>query len=188
MSAAAPDTSARLQILADKQDCAELVFKVARAIDRCDAALLSSLFHPDATDDHGMFAGSAGDFVAWVMPVLATMQRTQHLIGQVLVTVAGDRAAGESYFIAHHGIAGAEGDRLMIAAGRYLDRFERRDGVWKIAHRHAVYDWNSTEPASDGWDRAAPGPMAFGQRGTGDASYAHFAALSGQSPKESRFG
>ncbi len=161
----------------DKQDCTELVHRVARAIDRCDAALLATLFHPDATDDHGMFQGSATDFIAWVMPVLATMQRTQHFIGQVLVEVAGDHAASESAFIAHHAIATPDGDIFMIAAGRYLDRFERRDGAWKIAHRHAVYDWNSTVPLTDNWDRTTPGAMAYGMRGTADASYAHFAQL-----------
>ncbi len=165
----------RFAILADKQDCADLVFRLARAVDRCDAALMKELFHADATDDHGMFQGSARDFIAWVIPVLQAMDRTQHIIGQVLIEVDGDTARGESYFIAHHAIPRPDGGVFMLAAGRYLDRFERRDGIWKIAHRHAVYDWNSTAPLSDGWDRAAPGPTRFGTRGPADASYGHFA-------------
>ncbi len=165
----------RLAATADKLECIDLVSRVARAIDRCDAALLATLFHPDATDDHGMFAGTAADFVAWVMPVLGTMKRTQHLIGQVLVELDGNRAASESYFIAHHTLDGPDGEILMLAAGRYLDRFERRDGVWKIARRHAVYDWTSSAPSSDTWDRGGGLPgWTFGTRGTGDASYAHF--------------
>ena len=164
----------RLELLADKQDCTELVFRMARAIDRCDAAMLASLFHPGATDDHGLFSGSADDFVTWVMPMLATMQATHHVIGQVLIELARDHGVGESYFVAHHAIAGPDEAVHMIAAGRYLDRFERRDGVWKITHRQAVYDWSSSAPATDSWNRAATGPMAFGQRGDADASYAHF--------------
>ncbi len=165
----------RLAIVADKLECTELVTRVARAIDRCDAVLLKTLFHPDATDDHGIFAGSAEEFIDWVMPVLATMKRTQHIIGQVLIEVDGDHAAGESYFIAHHAMSGPDGDVFMIAAGRYLDRFERRDGCWKISHRHAVYDWSSETPLTDKYDRAEPGPMVFGMRGRGDASYSHLA-------------
>ena len=80
----------RLSLMADKLECTELVTRVARAIDRCDAELLKTLFHPDATDDHGMFVGTASDFIDWVMPVLATMDRTQHIIGQVLIEVDGD--------------------------------------------------------------------------------------------------
>jgi ketosteroid isomerase-like protein len=164
----------RLALAADKLECAELVYRLARAIDRCDAELLNNVFHPDATDDHGIFKGTAREFIAWVIPLLKTMKQTQHVIGQCLIEVNGDTAAGESYFVAHHTESGPEGDRFRIAAGRYLDRFERRGGVWKIAHRHAVYDWNSFTASSDSFNRTDPGPMAFGTRGEGDPSYAHF--------------
>lgn len=171
------DDLSRLALAADKLACTDLVAQVARAIDRRDAALLASLFHPDATDDHGMFSGTAAEFVAWVMPLLATMKQTQHVIGQCLVSVAGDRAAGESYFIAHHTLPGPDGDQFMVAAGRYLDTFERRSGVWKILRRHAVYDWNSNGPSSDNFDRANPGPVAFGKANGEDLSYDHFRAI-----------
>lgn len=162
--------------LLDKQACVELVYRMARAIDRCDEALLRSLFHPDATDDHGSYRGSASGFVDWVLPLLATMTRTQHCIANVLIEVDGDRARGESYFTAHHALTrpGAA-DVHMIAAGRYLDSFERRGGEWRFAHRQACYDWNAQAPGSDTWDRAAPGGWTFGQRGPADASYANFA-------------
>jgi hypothetical protein len=62
----------------------------------------------------------------------------------------------------------------MVAAGRYLDRFERREGEWKISHRHAVYDWSTVAPSTDMWDRANMPGYAFGQRGHGDPSYIHF--------------
>lgn len=168
------DEMARLAQAADKLACAELVAQMARAIDRRDPGLLASLFHPDATDDHGLFSGTAAEFADWVMPLLATMKQTQHVIGQCLIDVAGDKAAGESYFIAHHTLAGPDGDLFMVAAGRYLDTFERRGGAWKILRRHAVYDWNRTGPSSDNFDRANPGPMAFGVAGADDPSYAHF--------------
>ena len=168
----------RLAIMADKLDCTELVTLVARAVDRCDAKMLKELFHPDATDDHGMFIGTASDFVDWVMPLLDTMKHTQHIIGQVLIEIDGDMAAGESYFVAHHGLSTPDGDIFMVVAGRYLDRFERRDGIWKILHRQAVFDWNSVTPSTDNYDRVNPGPITFGSRGTGDASYAHLAGYS----------
>ena len=165
----------RLSELVDKADCTDLVMRIARAIDRCDAVLLASLFHPDATDDHGLFTGTATDFIAFVMPLLATMKRTQHVLGQTLVELDGDRAASETYFVAHHTLAGPEGDIFMLAAGRYLDRFERRDSAWKISHRHAVYDWNSAAPSTDSFDRANPGNWAYGVSGKDDRSYAHLA-------------
>lgn len=169
----------RLAALLDKQDCADVVHRMARAIDRCDGELVGELFHPDATDDHGGYKGSAKDFVPWVMEVLSTMTRTQHVIGNILIELDGDHARGESYFIAHHTIPGEDGsDTFMIAAGRYLDRFERRDGVWKLSHRGAVYDWSSAAPSSDIWDRPAMEGYSFGNRGQTDPSYAHLREVS----------
>lgn len=165
----------RIQTLLDRDECTGLVHRLARAIDRCDAELVRSVFHPDATDDHGSFRGTAADFVPWVMEVLAGMRRTQHVLGQILIEFDGDTAVGESYFIAHHVLPNEAGDTFMLAAGRYLDRFEKRDGAWRISHRHAVYDWSSTEGVSDMWNRANMPGFAFGERGTADMSYAHFA-------------
>ncbi len=164
----------RLEIMADKLECMELIARLAKGIDRCDADMVRACFHPDATDDHGAFKGAAEEFIEWVMPLLHSMKRTQHVIGQTLMEVNGDKAAGESYFLAHHNIETPDGEIFMIAAGRYLDTFERRDGTWKISHRHAIYDWNSTVPSTDNWDRDDPdNPSVYGIRGTDDASYPH---------------
>ncbi|MBI1252247.1 MAG: DUF4440 domain-containing protein [Alphaproteobacteria bacterium] len=173
-------SEAALAELLAKQACIELVYRVARAIDRCDATLLASCFHDDATDDHGVFKGTAKDFAAWVMPTLHGMIRTQHAVQNILISVEGDHARGESYFRAQHTLPGANGggETEMIAAGRYLDTFERRGGVWRMTHRHAIYDWSTTSPATSQWES---GPMkeilVRGARGEADPSYAHFAAL-----------
>lgn len=171
------DLNPRVARLIDKDDCRELVHKFARAIDRCDAGLIGEILHPDATDDHGSFKGTGKDFVPWVMGVLGGMRRTQHVVGNILIELDGDTAYGESYFIAHHALPGKDdaGDTFMVAAGRYLDRFERRDGAWRIAHRGAVYDWSSAVASTDMWDRDALPGYAFGQRGERDPSYRHFA-------------
>lgn len=167
---------ARLERLLDKQACAELVHRLARGLDRCDYDQIERLFHPGATDDHGSFKGTAADFVPWVREVLKTMTRTQHVIGNILIEFDGDTARGESYFIAHHTLPQPDGgESFMIAAGRYLDRFEKRDGEWKFAHRGAVYDWSSVAPSSDMWDRAQMPDYTFGERGRADDSYRHFA-------------
>ena len=168
----------RLEIMADKLECMELIARLAKGIDRCDADMVRACFHPDATDDHGAFKGAAEEFIEWVMPLLHSMKRTQHVIGQTLMEVNGDKAAGESYFLAHHNIETPDGEIFMIAAGRYLDTFERRDGTWKISHRHAIYDWNSTVPSTDNWDRDDPdNPGVYGIRGTDDASYPHLQSV-----------
>src|SRR5688572_28213964 len=68
-----------------KQEIRDVLMTYSRAIDRMDAELLASVYHPDAWDDHGGFKGTAEDFVAWVMPVLATFDHTSHFLGNSLI-------------------------------------------------------------------------------------------------------
>lgn len=163
----------RLLAVADRQEIAQVVYRLARSIDRCDKDLLRTCFHEGATDDHGLFKGKASEFVDWVMEELGKFQRTQHLIGNMIITLDGDKAGVESYFVAHHVVPTPDGKTVdMIAAGRYLDTFEKRGGVWAITHRHAVYDWNSMQPSSSQWE----GPpvseiLERGLRGPNDRSY-----------------
>lgn len=161
-----------LQTLLDKQACTELVYRFARGLDRCDETIVRDVFHPGATDDHGGFKGDAEAFVAWVFPVLRKMERTQHVIGNVLVEVAGDHAWAESYFVAYHDLTTADGQQLRTTvAGRYLDRFERRGGEWRISHRQFVSDWSASDARTDMWDRDNPAGRHFGRRDRNDPLY-----------------
>ena len=54
-----------------------------------------------------------------------------------------------------------------------LDRFERRDGSWRIAWRRVVYDWNRDMAVSETWGRGFfPGFHAEGRKDRGDPLYA----------------
>lgn len=165
-------TDPRLASWLDKLEISEIVMKLARGIDRCDEALIAATFWPDATDDHGIFKGSAKDFVPWVIPVLRGMERTQHSICNQLVELRGARAFSESYFIAYHRIVEKGAERDMFAAGRYLDRFEKRGDAWRISHRQTVYDWTLNQAATDAGWRAPPmlDLIERGQRGNEDRS------------------
>jgi hypothetical protein len=164
-----------LLFLKDEAAIRRLVLNVARGLDRCDWALLRSCFHDDATDDHGIFKGDIDTFCDWVKDEIAKYAHTQHSISNILVETNGDAARSESYFLAYHAAPAEEGITNVIAAGRYLDKFERRNGAWKIIHRHAVYDWNWIAPATDAWaDPAVAAIIQRGQRGGADPSYLHF--------------
>jgi hypothetical protein len=76
-----------------------------------------------------------------------------HMIGQMLIEVEGDQAVGEIYFQAFHRLVTDEGESDLFISGRYVDRYRRRDGVWKIEFRSEVNDWSRTEPAADDFFR-----------------------------------
>jgi hypothetical protein len=73
------------------------------------------------------------------------------MISNVLVTLDGDTAVSECHFWGHHRRinkeSGAEED--FFTGGRYLDRFERRGGEWKIIARTGVSDFERFDAPSD---------------------------------------
>ncbi len=140
-----------------------------RAQDRLLPDLHRSVFHPDATTDYGSFVGSGDAFVDYAQNVLRAHQANHHMIGQVSIDFERDTAFGEVYFQAFHRVDGEAGPQDLWVSGRYIDRYERRAGVWKIAHRSELVDWLRSEPAMDADLRAMPG-WPFGARAPDDLS------------------
>lgn len=120
------------------------VLQYARGIDRLDRALVEGCYWPEAQDWHGIFRGTRGEFLDWVMPLLARQSMTMHHIGNIMIDLEpdGDAAGVETYGVAYHS-GGTPGDiRWNYAAGfRYVDRFERRGDEWRIADRITVIEW-----------------------------------------------
>lgn len=148
----------------DKHALRELVEAYCRGIDRRDLELVRSCFHEDAIDDHGtLFRGGRDDYVALIAGYLEQFSMTTHHVTNALFDIDGDDAEGESYVLAHH-ITKGWAPQNIVASGRYLDRFERRDGVWRISHRTGIGDWSSLAKGFDpeGWN---------GRVDASDASY-----------------
>ena len=148
------DQTQTLHALRSRAEIAEVVMRYCRAFDRCDEALLRSCFHPDATHEHGAFRGLSSDFCTIGLEAVGKVALTHHQLGQVSIEIDGDRAWVESYFTSYHRFGadpppGGEPYEDRIMGGRYVDRFERRDGLWRIAHRRGVNEWLRYEPASD---------------------------------------
>lgn len=65
-----------------------------------------------------------------------------HFVGQsTILSLAGNRATGEAYTLAHHLTIEGGKRRLMIATLRYSDQFVKIDGVWLFAERLLYVDW-----------------------------------------------
>lgn len=143
------DLAAKAAVVLAKQDIHELIMAQARATDRADEALLRSVWHPGATIDVGVFAGSADEYCGMILGATAGMTRMFHSVANEWVDVRGDGAVAESYVIAFTTSPGEEGDMDELVGGRYVDRFERRGGVWKFVHRTFVMDWTVRQPTSD---------------------------------------
>jgi hypothetical protein len=165
----------RIVRLEAERDIRSVIDCYGRAIDRNDAALLESLFHPDAVVHYGpdVFEGIAVDFIPAVLAVQAAMIRTQHLLGQSRIEIGGDQAWAETYSHAVHLIARDAGEVEFVSGARYLDRLERRDGRWRIAMRQVVVDWLREMRADESLFGRLNGPPRGG-RGMTDPSVSFF--------------
>lgn len=118
---------------ATRQEILDVLMRLCRGVDRHDRELLESCYHPDATDDHGVYSGDAKGFIDWVLGATDGVPFMQHNITNHQVLGGGDDVVTtETYY--HTRTLGSDG-QLAQAFGRYLDRFERRDGEWRIASR-----------------------------------------------------
>jgi hypothetical protein len=123
----------------DRQEILDCLNRYCRGMDRFDAELVRSAYHPDAIDDHGPYCGPVEGLIEKVFASDGTRYvRSQHILGNHTLELAGDVAWGETYWMF---LGVREGAPADIGAGRYVDRFERRDGRWAIAHRISVSEY-----------------------------------------------
>jgi hypothetical protein len=135
---------ATLKHLADRQEILDCLTRALRAIDRFDRDLFLTCFHPEAMIDAGGYLNAA----ATVYDGSAALHEhgqtsTIHNLLNHNCEIDGDTAHCETYLL----FTGLNNDRTnWIAGGRYLDRFERRDGKWKIAFRYTLIEWSGIIP------------------------------------------
>jgi ketosteroid isomerase-like protein len=137
----------RLERAADIVEIRDALSRYCYGFDRGDVDLAASAYHEDATEAHGPFKGRALDFLSQMAPILRSFEVSVRHITNLRVELDGDTAWTEAAFIAFVREGGSQVDD--IGSGRYLDRFERRRGEWRIAARLAVIDWWRREPRND---------------------------------------
>ena len=129
------DLELEVRQIVDRQAILDCIYRYARGIDRDDLELVSSAYHADARDDHGFFVGTGQDMAKWVFARHRESPASQHHITNHVVEIDGDSAHAETYFLA---INRASNGTASLATGRYVDRFERRQGEWRIAARVVI--------------------------------------------------
>jgi hypothetical protein len=170
MAATLTAADPRLAAFLDKQEIRDVLMRYCRGIDRLDAELVASVYHDDAYDDHGTFKGRGKDFAVHVMNGLSRFERTMHFLGNSLIELDGEAAKSETYFVAYHRLRRDDGSAEdFVAGGRYVDRFERRNGPWLIAKRVVVMEWTRFDEVTREWD--ANEHFTIGQRDHGDLVY-----------------
>jgi hypothetical protein len=132
--------SRRVQELLDRQEIIDCLQRYSRGLDRFDRELAQSAYHPDALDDHQAYIGSGHGLVEWADRFHEEVWAShQHHLTNISIELDGETAHTETYFI----VTARKRDSFetFLCGGRYIDRFERRDGEWRIAARVATSEW-----------------------------------------------
>jgi hypothetical protein len=171
-----------LQVLLDKQSISEVLIRYARACDRADEQLLRSCFHPDSVHRHGRFNGTSADFVDFAMKIILGVKLEKHLMTNFLIEVDGDVAMSECHYTAYHRQPNKETgvDEDFFQGGRFIDRFERRNGEWRIASRIGLMDYERFEAVTERNIQKLP-PSARSQRKPDDELYRLMPSLAAKS-------
>ena len=142
-------TAYTLETLIDREAIRDCLYMYCRGIDRLDEKALRAAYWPDATDSHGAYKGSASGFIDMALVKLQQAGRMVHQISNILIELHGHEAAVESYFTAYQEEKDANGHAIeTMLCGRYVDRFEKRQGEWRVAARTVVYDWQKKSALS----------------------------------------
>ncbi len=146
-------TEAALQELLDQQAIRDVLSRYCRGLDRMDREMARSVWWEGGTAFYdGIFEGSGHEFVDWVWDAHAGMERHSHQITNVLIEVDGLEATSEAYVTVVLWTRPDEGGEQteIVGRGRYLDRWEKRDGRWAIAHRTHLLDMQTLIPLRRG--------------------------------------
>lgn len=148
----------------------ECVYRVCRGTDRVDADILRSAFHADAVLHFGkIYDGPVDGWIDAAIRHQSSQSQRQHLVGNIIIRIDGDEAFVESYELDRHKTPMNGEVRDLVLAARTLDRFQRRNGEWRIAERTKVMDWGRAIAANDG--PYANSPLTRGGDDRSDSSY-----------------
>ncbi len=149
----------------------KLVAEYCHGCDRLDEVHMASVYAEKSWDDHGMRRMDGRAFAVAVQEGRsAGGDVMSHHLNQTLVTVDGDKAGAETYFIAVVGYTDTDGEPVIDQlGGRYVDELAR-GGTWEITRRLTVRDWSVTIPVVK--DRMAGMTFLAGQPNQSDPSYA----------------
>lgn len=131
-----------LREVVDRLDVAQVLSRYAQGWDTKDYDLVKSCFTPDASIRYGTlppFPGGFPEFFELEAATISQIKATQHLIGNLHVTVDGDTAYCTSYVQASH--YDDEGRQIWTTGGRYDDIMIRTPEGWRIRDRSFSRQW-----------------------------------------------
>ncbi|MCZ4551046.1 nuclear transport factor 2 family protein [Gordonia rubripertincta] len=168
---------AELRRVLDEAAIGRVIAQNFRAADRCDLEMLKASYWPDASYWHIFSSGNAWDSMEKLVVMLSeTTESGTHNLGSMVIEINEDVAACESNSTNFLRVKSPDGPVSVMITARILDRFERRNGEWRIATRRILPAWQMNAAAMMG-EEAVELHFSGGRQGLEDPSYAFLAEL-----------
>lgn len=131
--------AATVRYLKDRQDILDVIVRESRGRDRHDVDLIASCYWPEGADEHGPVPFPASEYPAIANQGHArAFGMNQHNLSNHSCEIAGDTAYCETYVVGT--MLSLDERTCTLAAGRYMDQMERRDGEWRILWRRSTVE------------------------------------------------
>lgn len=165
-----------VQELKDRSDIFDALTAYSRGRDRLDEDMCMSAYWPDGYDDHGPYVGPVTSYVPWGQEIHRVLHdATNHSLSNFRCEINGNEAHCETYWaftaLNKEKYVGPGTPRVIRHTGRYIDRMEKRNGIWKIADRVCVIDCGDPNVDMAGDESISGAWIEPGRGDNSDVSY-----------------
>jgi hypothetical protein len=132
--------------LQDQLAISALMQSWALARDTGDWGSLRATAHPGAAMTTTWFDGPFEDFVESCEASFSKGSRSQHFLGGTVAEIKGARAIAQTRMSINvrSQLDGVAVDAVCL--GRFFDRVEKREGVWRLFKRSVIYEKDRIDP------------------------------------------
>ena len=123
-----------------------VMLRYARGVDSRDFEMVRDCFHPEARVTWGdWFSGTRDESIDWLSQAIPRLDGTLHVFASpwIELDLAAGSAQAETYAVNSARYPADETGSCVqnVAGTRYFDRFELRDGEWKLIERRNERIW-----------------------------------------------
>lgn len=146
----------------DEAQIREIIYRLARSIDRMDWEGVKAVSDADTCYDYGVYKGDAAGLVGWMSERHKNVFRSSHVIANILIEFSGNSALAETYVNSIQTVpSGADSAQQLniLSWARYIDEFQNVGGRWRLKLRTVLLD-NQVSTAA----HPLPGGLKEGRR------------------------
>jgi len=125
-----------LEDLIAQRDIERQLIKFARAMDNKDWESIKTILSDDVIADFGTGEIQGVDNIINVIrSFLDNCGPTQHLLGNIIIDVSGNKATSEAYVSDMHLSRDSKSELTFRTLGNYRDKWELINSEWLLVHR-----------------------------------------------------